>query len=202
MRTNEYGVEIMTMEEFAETYKAVKKPNTESDYLFYKHNDADMDFVLAQDPECIWTLKSFNGVDELEAGYLRIDALGYVVVENPEIVPNSIIIVYGYELYSLSMEETMDFFLNGYYIIPNHIHPENGFLFKDTTEEVKFVKAQGELRVWEYYYDENSKEYSVFSGYKEYEPKGNFLGYFVGEVDCNFDVLDCAGVVIFIKREN
>lgn len=143
-----YGDDSLTIEEFIEKFKAIKNPRKADslyeDWKFIFKYPEDWEFLKKQNPANVWEHSINNSDFELEM---------LVPGENPyeewfeyyvtEIPGDSYIrINLGHiHIFRGSEDVDMDEFIKEWKIKPNHIHPENGLLFKDTPEELEFLKA-------------------------------------------------------------
>lgn len=167
----------MTLDEFKEKYKAKE------------YDIDDGEFVAKQDPNHIWTWMDIcdgYGTEQIESGLCRVNRVGYFISEIP-FTHNTTITIIKDDNSEILVED----FVKDIDAIPNHIHPENGYLFKDTPEEVEFVKAQNESDVFTYYHAKDASR-----GFTGYLASGieiedwlimdgfTFKGYFVAQSYC------------------
>lgn len=157
----------MSIEEFIVKYKAVKNP-FQGGYIF-GYSDEEWEFISKQNPDNVWTWTSCGdeyGTEQLCGGIHKVNNLGeYLVTEIPsegwhdfvEIKDDYIRVMQGDDEMG-----TVDEFIEKCKAKSNNIHPENGFLFKETEEELEFIKAQDVAYVWTYY--ETSDDYCDYTG--------------------------------------
>lgn len=191
--------DAMTIEEFIEKYKAVENPNGGG--FIFGSNPKDWEFISKQNPDNVWTWTSANdeyGTEQLRGGIHKVNNLGeYLVTEIPsegwhdfvEIKDDYIRVMQG------SSEMGMDEFTEEYKLKTNHIHPENDVLFKETDEELEFVRGHDNLHVWTYYETSADCDYTglVINGLlPPDEPQPDnvewiFKGYFVAEKPAEYE---------------
>ena len=105
----------------------------------------------------------------------------------------------------LFIEMSFDEWLEKYKPITNHIDPNasfqnesgSGIMFETYGDEVEFVKAQDENRIWTYGDGDDGGGY-VWNGWHYI----NRLGYFITEVDESPIECDTCGVYIYDPEED
>lgn len=172
----------MTLDEFKEKYKATE------------YDDSDAEFVAKQNPDYIWTWIDpcdGYGTEYIYSGLHRVNRVGYFITKELNNKEG-----FGIEI-KIKKEFNWDMsigeFIKDIDAKPNHIHPENGYIFKNTPEELEFLKAQDETYIFTYYHPNNNSW--GFTGYllSELIPSdepmecGEFIfkGYFVARNLCH-----------------
>ena len=71
----------MTFDDWEEKYKPISNPR-DGDILFETYEE-DMEFVLKQNPACVWTDVDYDGKNFILSGLHFSNRLGYYVTEVP-----------------------------------------------------------------------------------------------------------------------